>query len=59
LIYGNDKIWGYVRLTIDNKSIKGQSTEIDRAGNVTLGADKFQYPAGPMQLKNPKSVPTL
>ncbi len=59
LIYGNDKVWGYLRLTIDKKFIKGQSTEIDRVGKVTVDVDKFQYPAGPVQLKNPKSVPTL
>lgn len=59
LIYGNDKIWGYLRLTIDKKFIKGQSTEIDRVGKASVGVDKFQYPAGPVQLKNPKTVPTL
>lgn len=59
LIYGNDKVWGCLKLTIDKKSIKGQSTEVDRTGKVTVGVDKFQYPAGPVQLKNPKSVPTL
>lgn len=59
LIYGNDTVWGYLKLTIDEKSIKGQSTEVGRDGTVKLGVDKFQYPAGPVQLKNPKSVPTL
>ena len=58
LVYGNDKVWGYVNLTIDNKTIKGQSTEIDRTGKVSAG-DQFEYPAGPVVLKNPKSVPTL
>ena len=57
LIYGK-VCWGYLTLTIDKKTISGQSTEIDRNGNVTTG-DKFSYPTAPVVLKNPKSVPTL
>lgn len=58
LIYSNAKCWGYVTLTIDKKTIKGQSTEIDHDGNMS-GSDSFSYPAGPVMLQNPKSVPTL
>ena len=58
LIYGVVK-WGYVTLTIDKKNISGYSVEIDRDGAVTNPADKFTYPAAPITLKNPKSVPTL
>ena len=57
LIYGK-VCWGFLTLTIDKKSISGQTTEIDRAGNVTQG-DTFSYPTAPVTLKNPKSVPTL
>jgi len=57
LIYGK-VVWGYVTLTIDGKTIKGQTTEIDKTGAVTAG-DSFSYPAGPIVLKDPKSVPTL
>jgi len=59
LIYGNDKIWGYVSLTIDKKTITGHSVEIDRNGTVKNPADKFSYPAQPINLKNPKTLPTL
>jgi len=57
LIYGK-VCWGYMTLTIDKKTISGQTTEIDRDGNVTAG-DKFSYPAKAVVLKDPKSVPTL
>ena len=50
--------WGYLNLTITKQTIKGQSTEIARDGTVTKG-DTFSYPAGPIILKDPKSVPTL
>ncbi len=58
LIYGKVS-WGYLTLTIDKKSISGQSTEIDRTGKITTPADIFSYPIDPVILKNPKSVPTL
>ena len=58
LIYGK-VCWGYLTLTIDKKSITGQSTEIDRTGKITTAADTFSYPTDPVILKNPKSVPTL
>jgi hypothetical protein len=45
-------------LTINKKTISGETTEIDRTGKVTKG-DTFSYPAAPVTLKNPKSVPTL
>jgi len=57
LIYGK-VCWGYLTLTIDKKTISGKSTEIDRNGDVTDG-DSFEYPAKPVVLKDPKSVPTL
>lgn len=59
LIYGK-VVWGYLSLTIDKQKITGYSIEIDRNGKITNPADKnFSYPAGPIILKNPKSVPTL
>jgi Icc-related predicted phosphoesterase len=50
--------YGYLTLTIDGKTISGQSTEVDKTGKVTVG-DTFSYPAGPIILANPKSVPTI
>ena len=58
LQYGNDKVWGFVTLTIDGNTISGVTTEVTRAGKVSKG-DTFSYPAGPVTLANPKSVPTL
>jgi hypothetical protein len=57
LIYGK-VCWGFMTLTINKKTISGETTEIDRTGKVTKG-DTFSYPAAPVTLKNPKSVPTL
>jgi acid phosphatase type 7 len=57
LVYGK-VTWGYLNLTIDKKTITGQTTEIDKTGKVTEG-DSFSYPVGPIILKNPTSVPTL
>jgi len=57
LVYGK-VVWGFLTLTIDKKTIRGQSTEIDRTGKVTVG-DSFSYPVGPIALKNSKSVPSL
>lgn len=57
LVYGK-VTWGYLTLTINKKTITGQSTEIDKSGKVTEG-DSFSYSAAPITLKNPKSVPTL
>ena len=58
LVYAQDAAWGYLNLTIDQNTINGQSTEVDRSGNVSAG-DSFSYPAGPITLQAPKSVPTL
>jgi len=58
LKYGADKAWGFLTLTIDGKMITGTTTEIDRTGKVNQG-DSFNYPAMPVILKNPASVPTL
>ena len=57
LVYGK-VVWGYLTLTIDKHTISGHSTEIDRTGKVSPG-DSFSYPAGPIVLADPKSVPTL
>jgi hypothetical protein len=57
LVYGK-VIWGYLTLTIDKKTISGQSTEIDRTGKIAAG-DSFSYPVGPVILKDPTGVPTL
>jgi hypothetical protein len=57
LVYGK-VTWGYLTLTIDKRTISGQSTEVDRNGTVTAG-ESFSYPAGPVTLKDPKAVPTL
>ena len=46
-------------LTIDKQTIEGKTLEIDRAGNIVGGGDSFSYPATPIHLANPKSVPTL
>jgi len=59
LVYGNDAVWGYLKLTIDKKAIRGQSTEIQRNGTVKTAVDKFSYPAAPITLANPKTVRTL
>jgi len=58
LKYGADKVWGFMTLTIDSKTIKGTTTEIDRAGRVSSG-DSFSYPAAALILKKPGSVPSL
>ncbi len=58
LKYFQDKAWGMMALTIDKKTISGTTTEIDKTGKVARG-DSFSYPAAPVILKNPKSVPSL
>lgn len=58
LKYGQDKAWGFLKLTIDQHTISGVSTEIDRTGKVRQG-DTFTYPATAVVLAKPKSVPTL
>jgi hypothetical protein len=50
--------WGFMTLTIDKDEISGVTVEIDRTGKASAG-DKFSYPAAPIKLANPKSVPTL
>jgi len=45
-------------LTIDKDTISGLTTEVDKNNNATRG-DSFSYPATPVHLANPKSVPTL
>jgi hypothetical protein len=58
LKYASNKTWGFLTLTIDKKTISGVSAEIDR--NDALGSsDRFSYPADPVELEDPKSVPTL
>jgi acid phosphatase type 7 len=58
LKYANSESWGFMTLTIDEQTISGVTTQVDRQGNVAQG-DKFSYPAKPVVLANPKSVPTL
>jgi hypothetical protein len=58
LKYGEDKCWGFMTLTIDKEKISGVTIKVDRNGNSHAG-DDFSYPAAPIQLGNPKSVPTL
>jgi acid phosphatase type 7 len=58
LKYVAAKDWGFVTLTIDKKTISGTTTEVDRNGEVRNG-DSFSYPAEPIVLTDPKSVPTL
>jgi hypothetical protein len=58
LKYGQDAAWGVMTLTIDKNHITGTTIEIDKAGDVKQG-DVFSYPAGPVVLANPASVPTL
>jgi calcineurin-like phosphoesterase family protein len=57
LKYGK-KTWGFMTLTIDKNTISGVTTEVDRTGHPTPG-DRFSYPAGPIVLADPRSVPTL
>lgn len=58
LKYGADKAFGFLTLTIDEKTIAGETTEIDKTGKVSQG-NKFTYSAAPVVLKNPASVPPL
>jgi acid phosphatase type 7 len=58
LKYFTDKSWGFVTLTIDKNTISGTTIEVDRSGAVKSG-DSFSYPAKPVWLQTPKSVPTL
>jgi hypothetical protein len=58
LKYFTDKRWGFMTLTIDKKKISGVTIEVDRNGQVHA-EDSFSYPAAPIHLENPKSVPTL
>jgi acid phosphatase type 7 len=58
LKYAQAKAWGFMTLTIDEDTISGVTTEVDRTGKVTNG-DSFSYSTKPVILKSPKSVPTL
>jgi hypothetical protein len=51
--------WGYLTLTITKDTITGESTEIDRTNTVKTKADTFSYPAKPIILADPRSVPNL
>lgn len=59
LKYGADSVWGYLTLTIDRNTISGYTTEVDRAGNAQPGDSFENYPATPIFLDDPKSIPTL
>jgi hypothetical protein len=58
LKYSTDQRWGFMTLTIDKTKISGVTTEVDRTGKIFEG-DSFSYPAAPIRLADPKSVPTL
>jgi DNA repair exonuclease SbcCD nuclease subunit len=58
LKYGQDKAWGFLTVTIDDKTISGISTEIDKQGNVSKG-DTFEYPVAAVVLQDSRSLPTL
>jgi len=57
LKYGKE-IWGFMTLTVSKQKISGTTIEVARDGTVSSG-DTFSYPAAPVTLANPKSVPTL
>ena len=59
LKYGDDTVWGYLTLTIDRNTISGQTTAVDRSGSLQPGDSFTGYPATPLFLADPKSVPTL
>jgi hypothetical protein len=40
-VFGDDKHWGFLELTIDGATIKGSYTAVDKAGGQTPGADTF------------------
>jgi len=48
---------GHLRSTSDERTSSGKSFAIDRHGNVSDG-DRVEYPARPVVLKDPNSVPT-
>ncbi len=58
LKYACDDAWGFMKLTIDKKTISAVTFEVDRTGKVARG-DLFSYSAAPLRLSDPKSVPTL
>lgn len=58
LKYGQDTAWGFLTLTIDDESITGVSTEVNKQGEVSRG-DEFSYPTAAVMLETPKNVPTL
>jgi acid phosphatase type 7 len=58
LKYARDDAWGFMKLTINKKTISGVTIEVDRTGKATRG-DSFSYSAAPLRLSDPKSVPTL
>ncbi len=59
LRYGSDTTWGFVTLTIDNKTIRGVTTQVDRTGKVLKTGDTFSYPAAAVMLADPTKVPSL
>lgn len=57
LKYGKE-VWGFMTLTVSKEKISATTIEVTRTGAVSNG-DTFSYPAAPVTLANPKSVPTL
>lgn len=58
LKYGVDDAWGFLKLTVDEKTISGTTVEIQKDGTASAG-DNFSYSAAPVVLKDPTAVPTL
>jgi hypothetical protein len=52
------KTWGFLTLSIDKETISGSTVEVDRQGRATQG-ETFSYPAAPIRLEDPRSVPNL
>lgn len=53
LIYGDDRRFGYVTLTVTRDKITGTQTAVDyKTGTVTKNADTFSYTTKPLHLGN-------
>ena len=57
LVYGNDKAWGFLTLTISKDKIVGETLEVGRDGAATPG-DKFEYSAAPVTITG-RDAPNL
>jgi hypothetical protein len=59
LIYGVQDRWGHLKLTVTKESISGRTIEVARDSTVNAGDTFDAYPAGPIRLADPRSVPML